>query len=149
MSAENPSMVSRVLVATDRSETAEVAVRFASEMANRFGADLVLVQVVVPPASTSVAMVEDLVRHARDLAGERGFGTVVVGEDPAKAIIDAAETENVDIVVVGNVGMSGRKEFLLGNVPNRVSHGTRRTVVIVNTMQRVEEQAQKRRRFFR
>ncbi len=149
MSAENPSMVRRVLVATDRSETAEVAVRFASEMANRFGADLVLVQVVVPPASTSVAMVEDLVRHARDLAGERGFGTVVVGEDPAKAIIDAAETENVDIVVVGNVGMSGRKEFLLGNVPNRVSHGTRRTVVIVNTMQRVEEQAQKRRRFFR
>jgi nucleotide-binding universal stress UspA family protein len=149
MSAENPSMVSRVLVATDRSETAEVAVRFASEMANRFGADLVLVQVVVPPASTSVAMVEDLVRHARDLAGERGFGTVVVGEDPGKAIIDAAETENVDIVVVGNVGMSGRKEFLLGNVPNRVSHGTRRTVVIVNTMQRVEEQAQKRRRFFR
>ena len=77
------------------------------------------------------------------------MSTVPVGDDPAKAIIDAAETENVDVVVVGNVGMSGRKEFLLGNVPNRVSHGTRRTVVIVNTMQRVEEQAQKRRRFFR
>ena len=145
----NSSMVRRVLVATDRSETAEVAVRFAAEMATRFGADLVLVQVVVPPAATSVTMVEDLVRHARDLVGEKGFGTVVVGEDPAKAIIDAAETENVDVVVVGNVGMSGRKEFLLGNVPNRVSHGTRRTVVIVNTMQRVEEQAQKKRRFFR
>ena len=48
---------------------------------------------------------------------------MVVGDDPAKAIIDAAETEDVDVVVVGNVGMSGRKEFLLGNVPNRVSHG--------------------------
>src|SRR5438046_8413672 len=104
----NSSMVGRVLVATDRSETAEVAVRFAAEMATRFGADLVLVQVVVPPAATSVTMVEDLVRHARDLVGEKGFGTVVVGEDPAKAIIDAAETENVDVVVVGNVGMSGR-----------------------------------------
>jgi ubiquinone biosynthesis protein len=149
MNGDNSSIVSRVLVATDRSETAEVAVRFAAEMATRFGADLVLVQVVVPPATTSVTMVEDLVRHARDLVGEKGFGTVVVGEDPAKAIIDAAETENVDVVVVGNVGMSGRKEFLLGNVPNRVSHGTRRTVVIVNTMQRVEEQAQKKRRFFR
>ena len=123
--------------------------RFAAEMATRFGADLVLVQVVVPPATTSVAMVEELVRHAHDLVGEKGFGTVVVGDDPAKAIIDAAETEDVDVVVVGNVGMSGRKEFLLGNVPNRVSHGTRRTVVIVNTMQRVEEQAQKKRRFFR
>ena len=148
-SAGGPSMVGRVLVATDRSETAEVAVRFAAQMAIRFEADLVLVQVVVPPATTSVAMTEDLVRHARDLVGDRGFGTVVVGEDPAKAIVDAAESEDVDVVVVGNVGMSGRKEFLLGTVPNRVSQGTRRTVVIVNTMQRVEEQAQKKRRFFR
>jgi ubiquinone biosynthesis protein len=150
MSPDATSMVTRVLVATDRSETAEVAVRFAAEMANRFGADLVLVQVVVPPATTSVSMTEDLVRHARELAGDRGFGTVVVGDEPAKAIIDAADTEDADVVVVGNVGMSGRKEFLLGNVPNRVSHGTRRTVVIVNTAQRVEEQQeQKRRRFFR
>jgi len=147
--AGGPSMVGRVMVATDRSETAEVAVRFAAQMAIRFEADLVLVQVVVPPATTSVAMTEDLVRHARDLVGDHGFGKVVVGEDPAKAIIDAAESEDVDVVVVGNVGMSGRKEFLLGNVPNRVSHGTRRTVVIVNTMQRIEEQAQKKRRFFR
>ena len=143
------SMVGRVMVATDRSETAEVAVRFAAQMAERFEADLVLVQVVIPPATTSVSMTEDLVHHARELAGDRGYGTVVVGDDPAKAIIEAAETEDVDVVVVGNVGMSGRKEFLLGNVPNRVSHGTRRTVVIVNTMQRFEEQEQKRRRFFR
>jgi predicted unusual protein kinase regulating ubiquinone biosynthesis (AarF/ABC1/UbiB family) len=39
----------------------------------------------------------------------------------------------VDVLVVGNAGMSGRKEFLLGNVPNRVSHAARCTVVIVNT----------------
>ena len=69
MNGDSSSMVKRVLVATDRSETAEVAVRFAAEMATRFGADLVLVQVVIPPATTSVAMVEDLVRHARDLVG--------------------------------------------------------------------------------
>ena len=51
----------------------------------------------------------------------------------------------MDIVVVGNVGMSGRKEFLLGNVPNRVSHTTRRTVVIVNTAQRLEGVGRRRR----
>jgi ubiquinone biosynthesis protein len=72
----------------------------------------------------------------------------VVGEDPSQAIIEAAEREDADVVVVGNVGMSGRKEFLLGNVPNRVSHGTSRTVVIVNTMQHVEERGRKRG-FFR
>jgi nucleotide-binding universal stress UspA family protein len=88
------------------------------------------------------------VRYAKELAGERGYGSVVMGEDPAQAIIDAAETEDVDVVVVGNVGMSGRKEFLLGNVPNRVSHGTSRTVVIVNTMQHAEGRSRKRG-FFR
>ena len=50
------------------------------------------------------------------------------------------------MLVVGNVGMSGRKEFLLGNVPNRVSHNARCTVVIVNTTAAVEP-AQTKRRF--
>ena len=38
------------------------------------------------------------------------------------------------MVVVGSVGMSGRKEFLLENVPNRVSHNAPCTVVIVDTL---------------
>jgi predicted unusual protein kinase regulating ubiquinone biosynthesis (AarF/ABC1/UbiB family) len=57
----------------------------------------------------------------------------VVHSDPAHAVIDAVSSENVDVVVVGNVGMAGRKEFLLGNVPNRISHNAQCTVVIVNT----------------
>jgi nucleotide-binding universal stress UspA family protein len=57
----------------------------------------------------------------------------VVGEDPAEAIIEAARREQADVVVVGSVGMSGRKEFLLRNVPNRVSHNAPCTVVIVQT----------------
>ena len=48
-------------------------------------------------------------------------------------------------VVVGNVGMSGRKEFLLGNVPNRVSHNVRRNLLIVNTAAEPE----KKRGFWR
>ena len=140
-------LVRRVLVATDRSETAEHAVMWAAELAERYEAELVLLQVVVPPAMSSQGMAEDLLRHAQELAGERGRATLVTGQDPAKAIIEAADTEDVDVVVVGNVGMSGRKEFLLGNVPNRVSHGSRRTVVIVNTMQKIEQG--KRSRFGR
>jgi predicted unusual protein kinase regulating ubiquinone biosynthesis (AarF/ABC1/UbiB family) len=37
------------------------------------------------------------------------------------------------VLVVGNAGMAGRKEFLLGNVPNRISHNAACTVIIVNT----------------
>ncbi len=130
--------VRRVLVATDRSETAEHAVVWAAELAERYGAELVLVQVAVPPATISAEAEEDLVKHAQELAGERGRGVVTTGDDPAKAIVDAAEEHDADVLIVGNVGMSGRKEFLLGNVPNRVSHLTRRTLVIVNTAQQVE-----------
>jgi ubiquinone biosynthesis protein len=139
--------IRRVLVATDRSETAEYAVAWAAELSDRYGAELVLVQIVVPPNEVDPAVTEDLGEHARNLAGDRGRAVVAVHEDPARAIADSAEEHDVDVVVVGNVGMSGRKEFLLGNVPNRVSHLTRRTCVIVNTMQHLEQQ--KKRRFGR
>jgi len=49
------------------------------------------------------------------------------------AIVGAADDAAIDVLVVGNAGMAGRKEFLLGNVPNRISHNARCTVIIVNT----------------
>ncbi len=136
--------IRRVMVGTDRSQTAERAVRWAAGFAERFEADLYVVQVIVPehPADTehgaaeatrARATADELHRYVFELAAERGHGKVVVDDDPAMAIVHATEDEGIDVLVVGNAGMSGRKEFLLGNVPNRVSHNTRRTVVIVNT----------------
>ncbi|MGH2555873.1 MAG: AarF/UbiB family protein, partial [Actinomycetota bacterium] len=137
-------MVKRILVATDRSESANRAVQWAAGMAERYGADLVLLQVLVPQnepgteagaaeATRAGFAAQDLAQFAERVAGPRGQARVVVDEDPARAIVEAAEEAKVDVVVVGNVGMSGRKEFLLGNVPNRVSHNARCTVIIVNT----------------
>ena len=48
-------------------------------------------------------------------------------------MVELSKEEDVDVIVVGSVGMSGRKEFLLENVPNRVSHNATCTVVIVQT----------------
>ena len=139
-----PAGVARIAVGTDRSETADRAVRWAADMANRFGAELFVIQVVVPanPAATehgaaertrADAAADELRGFAYELAGERARSRVVVDDDPATAIVNAAEDEHADVLVVGNAGMSGRREFLLGNVPNRISHNARCTVVIVNT----------------
>jgi ubiquinone biosynthesis protein len=49
------------------------------------------------------------------------------------AIVRAAKEDAADVLVVGNAGMAGRRQFLLGNVPNRISHNARCTVIIVNT----------------
>jgi ubiquinone biosynthesis protein len=114
----------RILVGTDRSETATRAVEWAADMARRYEAELLIVQVGGDQA--------ELERYVAEVApGARPIS--VDGEEPAAAIVAAAESERVDVIVVGNLGMSGRREFLLGNIPNRVSHNARCTVVIVNT----------------
>jgi ubiquinone biosynthesis protein len=136
--------ISRVMVGTDLSQTASRAVGWATDFAERFDAELHLVQVIVPgnPSDTefgaaertrAAAAGEALQEEAGRLAGPRGRAHVVVDLDPAMAIVAAAEEAKIDVLVVGNAGMAGRKEFLLGNVPNRISHNARCTVIIVNT----------------
>jgi len=136
--------VGRVMVGTDRSQTASKAVDWAAAFAERYDAELHLVQIVLPsnPSDTefgaaertrAAAAGEELQREAQRIAGERGRSHIVVDDDPAMAIVHAAEAAEIDVLVVGNAGMAGRKEFLLGNVPNRISHNARCTVIIVNT----------------
>ena len=53
--------------------------------------------------------------------------------DPADAILDVAEERGADLIVVGNKGMTGAKRFLLGSVPNKVSHHAPCSVLIIRT----------------
>ena len=137
-------VVQRVMVGTDRSETAGRAVGWAAAFAERYGAELHIVQVVIPTeradtefgaadATQARAAADDLANYTTTIAGERGRSHVVIDDDPAMAIVQATEDHDIDVLVVGNAGMAGRKEFLLGNVPNRISHNARCTVIIVNT----------------
>jgi ubiquinone biosynthesis protein len=118
--------IERILVGTDRSETATRAVKWAADMARRYDAELIVLQ--------AGGAREELERYVVDNAPGARY-RVDSEEDPAASIIAAAQAEDVDVIVVGNVGMSGRREFLLGNIPNRVSHNARCTVVIVDTSQ--------------
>jgi len=124
--------VERIVVASDRSDTASRAVAWAAEMARNYGAQLTIVQAFVPGPPPPGAET-DLAVYAEAHGGPGTRARVVSGEDPSDAIVAAAEAEQADVLVVGNIGMSGRREFLLGNVPNRISHNARCTVVIVNT----------------
>ena len=118
--------VHRVMVATDRSETADSAVRWAANLAAGFQAELLLFQVLVPGnlEETGPDVMElicnrarqELIRFSEELAGSRGRAKVVSDADPAAAILEAIEAEAVDVIVLGNVGMSGRKQFLLERV---------------------------------
>jgi nucleotide-binding universal stress UspA family protein len=53
--------------------------------------------------------------------------------DPADAILDVAEEQDADLIVVGNKGLTGAERFLLGSVPNKVSHHAPCSVLIIRT----------------
>jgi ubiquinone biosynthesis protein len=129
---EGPAPVRRILVGTDRSETATRAVRWAAEMAVRYEAELIVTQ-SVRNGMERAQMDHELTAYVADVAGPDARALVRVGEDPAREMAEIAREENVDVIVVGSVGMSGRKEFLLENIPNRISHMAPCTVVIVQT----------------
>ena len=126
--------VDRILVATDRSDSADRAVEWAADMATRYDSELLLLQVLGDASEDAFGeALSALARLSEGLPAPRTRVQIVVDPDPARAIVEAAEQDGTDVLVVGSIGMSGRKEFLLGNVPNRVSHNAPCTVVIVNT----------------
>jgi ubiquinone biosynthesis protein len=130
--SEGPAPVRRILVGTDRSETATRAVRWAAQMAELYEAELIVCQSVRDGMDKATTQ-NELAEYAAQVVGPQARALTARGNDPALVMVDVAKTEDVDVIVVGSVGMTGRKEFLLENVPNRVSHNAPCTVVIVQT----------------
>ena len=74
---------------------------------------------------------EEAARETREAGVE--VETFARQGDPADAILDVAEERGSDLIVVGNKGMTGAKRFLLGSVPNKVSHHAPCSVLIIRT----------------
>ena len=79
--------------------------------------------------------VDATLSDAADVVREAGLEVETFARegDPADAILDVAEERGADLIVVGNKGMTGARRFLLGSVPNRVSHHAPCSVLIVRT----------------
>ena len=146
-------MFERIVVGTDGSGTATEAVRQATELAKLSGAQLDIVSAFEPvpqdrlreeggeiPADVAYAVGprEDVNQVLEAAAGEAGKDEVKTETharegDPADAILDVAEEVGADLIVVGNKGMTGARRFLLGSVPNKISHHAPCGVYIVRT----------------
>ena len=146
-------MFKSIVVGTDGSETAGEAVRQAGDLARTLGATLEIVSAYEPvpagrlrserrdaPEDLQWAInpredVDATLEVAAGVAREAGVSVNVYPRqgDPADAILDVAEEQEADLVVVGNKGMTGAKRFLLGSVPNKVSHHAPCSVLIIRT----------------
>ncbi|HET9671439.1 MAG TPA: universal stress protein, partial [Actinomycetota bacterium] len=120
----------RILAGTDGSGTATEAVRRAFTLASVFAGTVTLVH-VGDPIVGAIKLEEVAGARPEDVEVER---TTVEG-DPAQRICELAETQDVQLVVVGNKGMAGVRRFL-GSVPNKVAHEVPADVLIVKTVDR-------------
>ncbi|MCK9247661.1 MAG: universal stress protein [Solirubrobacteraceae bacterium] len=147
-------MFGSIVVGTDGSDTANQAVKEAIGLAASVGATLEVVSAYEPVPGSRLreeakqvpsdvewmvnerSDVEATLGRAQDMATSGGVAkvrTYARQGDPADAILDVAEEVEADLVVVGNKGMTGAKRFLLGSVPNKISHHAPCSVLIVRT----------------
>jgi 3-phenylpropionate/trans-cinnamate dioxygenase ferredoxin reductase subunit len=124
----------KIVVGTDGSVTATAARDAAIRLAKRFRAGLHVVCAYEPPRMNR-QVAEDVIRRSLDAASRQKVeSTGEIGQaDPAEMILDAAERENADLVVVGNKGMGQATRFKLGSVPDRIAHFTPCDLLIVDT----------------
>jgi nucleotide-binding universal stress UspA family protein/nitrite reductase/ring-hydroxylating ferredoxin subunit len=127
--------IRRLLVGTDGSPTAAEAARKAFELAMRLGADVVLVY-VGDPLLGAIALEQTAEGGPEGVDVQR----VVVQGDPAEALCSLAEERGVNLMVVGNKGMSGARRFLLGSVPNKVAHAAPTNVLVAKTVDRTVDE---------
>jgi len=146
-------MFDRIVVGTDGSETAKQAVQTAIELAKLTKAKLEIVSAYEPiPSGRLKEEGEGISGDLSHVVNARGDVQFVLDKaaadakkakvdvvthpregDPADAILDVAEENGADLVMVGNRGMTGAKRFLLGSVPNKISHHSPCDVWIVRT----------------
>jgi nucleotide-binding universal stress UspA family protein len=146
-------MISKILVATDGSETARKAVKYAAGLARETGAGIILLSVIdkshllsrsVPAVATPTHLmepVEDYLKQAADAyigeaarlfekKGMRPKKIVRLGH-PVREIIREAERNGADLIIVGSHGRSAATAAVLGSVAYGVIHRDTRIPVLV------------------
>jgi nucleotide-binding universal stress UspA family protein len=143
-------MVQTVAVGTDGSGTADKAVEFAIDLAARYEAKIVFISAYNPVSESRLKRegrqapddlqwminpaedVEATLRDCEERAEARGlrWASEAREGDAAKTLVELADSNGADILVIGNKGMQRK---VLGSVPNSVSHNAPCSVLIVKT----------------
>lgn len=131
--------INKICCPTDFSEPSYEALKAACEMAIHFSAELILVHVVTPipvipihddPTSFNLPLYEKEMEQSAEkalikmqqekVAPDIQSRTVVIQGDPATQIVNLADAENMDIIVIATHGFTGWRKFMFGSVTEKV-----------------------------
>ncbi|WP_062153451.1 universal stress protein [Beggiatoa leptomitoformis] len=147
-------MITNILVAIDGSEHALKAFDLACDFAVKYAAQITAIYVIenfeIPPELRHFAEVEHLstdaytlhykvisenvTSKAKKLALEKGVSdlkTIILEGNPAHKILEFAENNAIDTIIMGSRGLGTFKGFIQGSVSNKVSHLARCTCISV------------------
>jgi nucleotide-binding universal stress UspA family protein len=135
------ALISKILVAVDGSETSSKAAEMAIDLAEKNGADLIALYIVAPNINFSQAfyfaqengqkIVDEVKREA--VAKKLNVQTEVLMDVGAvsKAIVEYAENNNANLIVIGTRGISGIKRMLVGSTASEVVKYSHCPVMVV------------------
>ena len=143
----------RIVVGTDGSDRAAKAVEHAGTLAAATGASLLVVTAYPERPDTAAsgpervpddiawmttrrASADELAQAAAGLARRAGAADVRCRAEPGEpsdVMLRVADDVGADLIVVGSKGMTSPGRFLLGSVPNNISHHAGCDVLIVRT----------------
>jgi nucleotide-binding universal stress UspA family protein len=145
-----------IVVGTDGSQTSVRAVQRAALYADALSVPMIVASAYVRPTEgevgpaseratmpqqsmiatgyrAAVDLAEDAAHQGRSVAPKAKVDTCAVEGNPAEALIELAANHGDALLVVGNRGMTGSQRFLLGSIPNKVSHHAAGDVLITAT----------------
>lgn len=148
----NSNLYRKIIVATDGSEPVKKAVDTAVEFAKLSGAKLYAVYVIAAGHMTGHpkdigwerAMKEQLSTEGKEAtafvetAGKAAnveVESVLLEGNPANEIVDFAEKNDIDLIVMGTLGRTGIQKFLLGSVAQNVVRHSRKAVMVVRGLE--------------
>ena len=139
-----------IVVGTDGSDTAKIAVSEAVRLAKALSAPVHVVSAFEPVHAKVHGAPDGAAKVWQPLPDDQVEGILgqavaavrlagveatshAVRKDPADALLAVADEVGATMIVVGSKGMHGARRLALGNVPNKVSHRARCNVLIVAT----------------
>ncbi|MEJ2240832.1 MAG: universal stress protein [Candidatus Bathyarchaeota archaeon] len=147
-------MIKKILVAIDGSQSADHALSFGLDLAKKYSAEVMITTVLDSPEPSLVAKgmfyapnsTEEYLNqlrkfHRKILVDARNkskqnnpklkLSTKLLQGRPADKIVEIAKDKAFDLIVIGNRGLGGIKEFILGSVSDRVADHAPCPVLIV------------------
>ena len=132
-------MFRKILAGTDGSDSATLALAHAADLAEKLGAELVVATAHEREGSTAAdtdaGVARALLRDVEAAYGGRIPLTTKAGPGAAaEVLVEMAEQEGCDLLVVGNRGLPRTSMLQAPSVPGRVSRRALVAVLVVDTM---------------